>query len=129
MEQKQRSGKRSSAPPSPPREYAYAPYSRFQVGAALLAKNGTRLQRLQYRDMPRYTPTNCAERTALFKAVSEGEREFTAIAIVGSKDGGEKHPCHRPLRGLPPGIVRVRRPEPDRYHGQERGRLHRDDLG
>lgn len=64
------------------RKKAYAPYSGFRVGAALLCKNGKVYTGCNIENAA-YTPTNCAERTALFKAVSEGEREFTAIAIVG----------------------------------------------
>ena len=67
------------------REMAYAPYSKFRVGAALLAKNGKVYKGCNVENAA-YSPTNCAERTALFKAVSEGEREFTAIAIVGGMD-------------------------------------------
>ena len=66
--------------------FAYVPYSRFHVGAALLGKNGTVYRGCNIENAG-YTPTNCAERTALFKAVSEGVREFDAIAIVGSKVG------------------------------------------
>ena len=58
-------------------KFAYVPYSRFHVGAALLGKNGTVYKGCNIENAG-YTPTNCAERTALFKAVSEGEREFTA---------------------------------------------------
>ena len=68
------------------REQAYAPYSDFMVGAALRAEDGRIFTGCNIENAG-YTPTNCAERTALFKAVSEGEREFTAIAIVGSKVG------------------------------------------
>ena len=68
------------------REFAYAPYSRFHVGAALRGKNGQVFRGCNIENAG-YTPTNCAERTALFKAVSEGVREFDAIAIVGSKVG------------------------------------------
>ena len=68
------------------REKAYAPYSRFQVGAALLAKNGQVFTGCNIENAG-YTPTNCAERTALFKAVSEGETDFDTIAIVGSMAG------------------------------------------
>ena len=68
------------------RRMAYTPYSHFQVGAALLTADG-RIYRGCNIENAAYTPTNCAERTAFFKAVSEGEREFTAIAIVG---GAEK---------------------------------------
>ena len=67
------------------REMAYAPYSKFCVGAALLAKSGKVYKGCNVENAA-YSSTNCAERTALFKAVSEGEREFTAIAIVGGMD-------------------------------------------
>ena len=66
------------------REYSYAPYSGFRVGAALLAKNGTIYTGCNIENAA-YTPTNCAERTAFFKAVSEGVREFDAICVVGGK--------------------------------------------
>ena len=68
------------------RKFAYTPYSHFQVGAALLAQNGKIYTGCNIENAG-YTPTNCAERTALFKAVSEGERKFRAIAIVGSLQG------------------------------------------
>ena len=64
------------------RENAYTPYSNFKVGAALLAKNGKIYQGCNVENAT-YSPTNCAERTAFFKAVSEGVLEFDAIAIVG----------------------------------------------
>ena len=67
-------------------KFAYVPYSRFHVGAALLGKNGMVYKGCNIENAG-YTPTNCAERTALFKAVSEGEREFTAIAIAGGISG------------------------------------------
>ena len=66
------------------REMSYAPYSQFKVGAALLAKSGKIYKGCNIENAA-YTPTNCAERTAFFKAISEGERKFTAIAIVGGK--------------------------------------------
>ena len=68
------------------REYAYTPYSNFKVGAALLAKNGSVYTGCNI-ECATFTPTNCAERTALFKAVSEGVHEFAAVAVVGAKDG------------------------------------------
>lgn len=71
---------------------AYTPYSNFKVGAALLAKNGTVYGGCNIENAA-YTPTNCAERTAFFKAVSEGEREFAAIAIVGGPNGEIKDFC------------------------------------
>ena len=68
------------------RSRAYTPYSHFQVGAALLTKQGKVYKGCNIENAA-YTPSNCAERTAIFKAVSEGEREFAAIAIVGSMEG------------------------------------------
>ena len=65
---------------------AYAPYSHFRVGAALLTRSGWIYQGGNIENAA-YTPTNCAERTAFFKAVSEGEREFAAICVVGGKNG------------------------------------------
>lgn len=67
------------------REYAYAPYSDFRVGAALLCKDGRVYTGCNVENAS-YTPTNCAERTAFFKAVSEGARDFVAIAVVGGKN-------------------------------------------
>ena len=67
-------------------ENAYAPYSSFKVGAALLSKSGRVFTGCNIENAS-YSPTCCAERTAFFKAISEGEREFTAIAVVGGKDG------------------------------------------
>ena len=67
-------------------KFSYTPYSNFKVGAALLAKNGEIFTGCNIENAS-YTPTNCAERTAFFKAVSEGVREFRAISIVGGKDG------------------------------------------
>ena len=66
------------------RKQAYAPYSGFFVGAALLTRDGKVYMGCNIENAS-YTPTNCAERTAFFKAVSEGERDFEAIAIVGGK--------------------------------------------
>ena len=66
------------------RENAYAPYSNFRVGAALLTSDGRVFTGCNIENAA-YSPTNCAERTAFFKAVSEGVRDFAAIAIVGGK--------------------------------------------
>lgn len=68
------------------RKQAYAPYSDFCVGAALLARDGRVFTGCNIENAA-YTPSNCAERTAFFKAVSEGVRDFEAIAIVGGKRG------------------------------------------
>ena len=65
---------------------AYAPYSGYQVGAALLCTDGAVYQGCNIENAS-FSPTLCAERTAFAKAVSEGVREFTAIAICGGKDG------------------------------------------
>ena len=77
------------------REASYSPYSKYKVGAALLTKDGKVYKGCNIENAS-YTPTNCAERTAFFKAVSEGEREFEAIAIVGGYDGSPEdyaYPC------------------------------------
>lgn len=66
--------------------FSYTPYSHFKVGAALLAKNGRVYTGCNIENAA-YTPTNCAERTAIFKAVSEGVRAFEAICIVGGPEG------------------------------------------
>lgn len=73
-------------------ENAYAPYSGFCVGAALKAKNGRVYTGCNIENAA-FTPTNCAERTAFFKAISEGERLFEAIAIVGGKNGEVQNLC------------------------------------
>ena len=83
------------------KEQAYAPYSGFHVGAALLCKDGTIFTGCNIENSA-YGPTNCAERTAIFKAVSEGFREFEAIAIISDS----KQPTVT-LRCLPPGDGRV----------------------
>ena len=70
---------------------AYVPYSHFKVGAALLAKDGTVFQGCNIENAS-YGATNCAERTAIFKAVSEGYREFEKIAVVASS-GDYASPC------------------------------------
>lgn len=67
-------------------QYSYVPYSGFRVGAALLADDGTVYTGCNIENAA-YTPSNCAERTAFFKAVSEGTTGFSAICIVGGKDG------------------------------------------
>lgn len=74
---------------------AYAPYSNYFVGAALLTSDGKVYTGCNIENSA-YSPTNCAERTAFFKAVSEGERSFSAIAVVGGPSGdirGFAAPC------------------------------------
>ena len=70
------------------RKNSYAPYSHFCVGAALLTDDGEVFGGCNIENAA-FTPGNCAERTAVFKAVSEGKKSFEAIAIVGGKEGEE----------------------------------------
>ena len=77
------------------RKNAYVPYSHFMVGAALLTKNG-RIYRGCNIENAAFGSTMCGERTAFFKAVSEGQREFEAIAIVGGPEGGNLIPVCDP---------------------------------
>ncbi len=67
-------------------KYSYSPYSEYRVGAALLCEDGSIYTGCNIENAG-YSSTNCAERTAFFKAVSEGKRDFLAIAICGGKDG------------------------------------------
>ena len=74
---------------------AYAPYSGYQVGAALLCADGTVYQGCNIENAS-FSPTVCAERTAFFKAVYDGKRDFAAIAVCGGKNGvisGSFPPC------------------------------------
>ena len=76
-------------------QHAYEPYSGYKVGAALLCADGTVYGGCNIENAS-YSPTNCAERTAFFKAVYDGHRDFVAIAVVGGKDGvitGAFPPC------------------------------------
>ena len=75
--------------------HAYAPYSGYKVGAALLCADGTVYQGCNIENAA-YGPTNCAERTAFFKAVYDGHRDFVSLAVCGGKDGiitGSFPPC------------------------------------
>lgn len=79
------------------RSMSYAPYSKFRVGAALLCEDGTVIKGGNIENSS-YGATNCAERTAFFKAVSEGHRRFTKIAIAGGSEETEQvsdfaYPC------------------------------------
>lgn len=71
------------------REFSYVPYSHFRVGAALMTEDGKIYTGCNIENAA-YTPSNCAERTAFFKAVSEGERKFAAIAIAGGAEDAEE---------------------------------------
>lgn len=68
------------------RAHAYTPYSHFAVGAALLCEDNSIVTGCNVENAA-YSPGNCAERTAVFKAVSEGNQKFKAIAVVGAKEG------------------------------------------
>ena len=74
------------------RKYSYSPYSHYQVGAALLAENGEIYTGCNIESAT-YSPTNCGERTAFFKAISEGVKDFTAIAIVGGMEDTKDGDC------------------------------------
>jgi len=76
------------------RELSYSPYSKFKVGAALLTEDGRIFSGCNIENAA-YTPTNCAERTAIFKAVSEGVKKFAAIAVVGGFENKGEYcfPC------------------------------------
>lgn len=80
------------------RKMAYTPYSKYKVGAALLSSDNKIIKGCNIENAA-YGPTNCAERTAFFKAVSEGVKEFSAIAIVGGLENetdlfsGYAFPC------------------------------------
>lgn len=73
-------------------KYSYSPYSGFQVGAALLTKD-MRIYTGCNVENASYTPASCAERNAFFKAISDGKKEFQAIAIVGGKNGIIRNYC------------------------------------
>lgn len=70
-------------------KFSYSPYSGFQVGAALLTGSGKVYTGCNIENAA-FSPTNCAERTAFFKAISEGEKEFQAIAVVGNQKDAPK---------------------------------------
>ena len=72
--------------------HAYAPYSGFKVGAALLCSDGSVYCGCNIENAA-YGPTNCAERTAFFKAVYDGHRDFSAIAVCGGKNGSIEGIC------------------------------------
>lgn len=96
------------------RNSAYAPYSKFQVGAALLAENGAVFTGCNVENAS-YGLTNCAERTAVFNAISEGVKDFTAIAISVPGGGSPCGACRQVLNEFNPQLKI--------YLGDENGRL------
>ena len=101
------------------RNHAYAPYSKFQVGAALLATNGEVFTGCNVENAS-YGLANCAERTAVFKAVSEGIRTFSAIAISVPGGGSPCGACRQVLNEFNPKLTI--------YLGDEHGTLIRETL-
>ena len=86
------------------REKSYSPYSHYKVGAALLTKSG-RIYRGCNIENAAYTPSVCAERTAIFKAVSEGETEFVAIAVATANSGAPCGVCRQVIREFAPNLT------------------------
>ncbi len=86
------------------REYAYAPYSNYKVGAALLTTDGKIYKGCNVENAA-YSPGSCAERTAIFKAVSEGDLDFKAIAIVTPDGGTPCGVCRQVIREFAPNLT------------------------
>ncbi len=86
------------------RERAYAPYSNFKVGAALKGKSGRVYSGCNVENAA-YGPSMCAERTAIFKAVSEGEREFEAIAVVTENGASPCGSCRQVMMEFAPDMT------------------------
>lgn len=86
------------------REKSYSPYSHYKVGAALLTTRGKIYTGCNIENAA-YTPSNCAERTAIFKAVSEGERDFAAIAVVTGNGGAPCGVCRQVMREFAPNLT------------------------
>ena len=86
------------------REKSYSPYSHYKVGAALLTTQGTIYTGCNIENAA-YTPSNCAERTAIFKAVSEGDQDFAAIAVVTINGGAPCGVCRQVIREFAPNLT------------------------
>lgn len=86
------------------RENSYSPYSHYKVGAALLTTSGKTFTGCNIENAA-YTPSNCAERTAIFKAVSEGERDFAAIAVATSNSVAPCGVCRQVMREFAPNLT------------------------
>ena len=109
-------------------ENAYAPYSGYQVGAALLCADGTVYTGCNIENAA-FSPTVCAERTAIFKAVSDGRRDFSAIAICGGKEGRITRPfppcgvCRQVMREFCTEAFRIYLAEPGGFQEKTLGQL------
>ncbi len=86
------------------REKSYSPYSHYKVGAALLTTSGKIYTGCNIENAA-YTPSNCAERTAIFKAVSEGDRDFVAIAVATINGGAPCGVCRQVIREFAPNLI------------------------
>jgi cytidine deaminase len=86
------------------REFSYSPYSNYKVGAALLTRSGKVFTGCNIENAG-YTPSLCAERTAIGKAVSEGEREFVAIAVATANGGAPCGVCRQVIREFAPNLA------------------------
>ena len=86
------------------RENAYAPYSNYKVGAALLTKDGTIFTGCNVENVS-YSPTICAERVAITKAISEGQRQFVAIAVATSNGGSPCGVCRQVMNEFAPDML------------------------
>ena len=85
-------------------ENSYSPYSHYKVGAALLTRSGNVYLGCNIENAS-YTPSICGERTAIFKAVSEGERDFVAIAVVTANAGAPCGVCRQVMREFAPNLT------------------------
>jgi cytidine deaminase len=86
------------------REFSYSPYSNYKVGAALLTREGQVYKGCNIESAS-FTPSVCAERTAIFKAVSEGHRDFVALAVVTSNGGSPCGVCRQMMREFAPNLT------------------------
>lgn len=86
------------------REKSYSPYSHYKVGAALLTTHGKIYTGCNIENAA-YTPSNCAERTAIFKAISEGDQDFAAIAVVTINGGAPCGVCRQVIREFAPDLT------------------------
>jgi cytidine deaminase len=86
------------------REFSYSPYSNYKVGAALLTREGQVYKGCNIESAS-FTPSVCAERTAIFKAVSEGHRDFVALAVATSNGGSPCGVCRQMMREFAPNLT------------------------